>query len=383
MTDISITATELRDRFITEQGFIQRYVDFLSSKTEFFDSEVRRIIATLVRHKLMSFEDIVSISSRNNADIYGNARDFLNFMHLFVEKINLSLQDSKEQFEEITRAIKPAAKHEQEAWRNHVRYAANALEFDTSSQNVQRVRADVQSFTPVLLSEFGIDFPDNLLKSSQDVVDYTVKSALLFILRKKIRDLSYVTNKIEEIEIGARMSNPDTEINILRQSFIVLVTVFDATIFDMVRIALKRNFFKLMSLFPKQDKISLDSLGKYNSYRDFRDQVIEEQLKTKYLKDLLLFLEGQRVQCVDPSSGHKFVHLIEIINRRNIHVHNRGQVDERYLEKDNNGNPKYNIYNLSLGMIAQIDATYWNTANVLCGNCVTAVAQWADSQPVI
>jgi hypothetical protein len=250
-----------------------------------------------------------------------------------------------------------------------------------SSQNIEKVRSDIQSSIPTLLTEFGIDIPDLLLKSGRDVVEYTTKSAILLILRKRTKDLMYVMNKIEEIEISTRMSNPDNDINILRQSFIVLVTNFDATIFDITRVGLKRNFFKLIGLFSKQDKLSLESLDKYDSYTEFRDRIIEEQLKTKYLKDLLLLFENQRVQCVNPGSGYKFGHLIEMVNRRNIHIHNRGQVDERYLEKDNNNNPKYNVYNLSIGTIAQIDTRYWNAANILCKNCVTSIAQWAESQP--
>jgi hypothetical protein len=381
MTEISVTATELRDRFIIEQAYIQRYVDFLSSKTKFFDSEVRRIIGTLVRHHIIASEDIANISSKQNVDIYGNAQDFLDFIHLFTDKITSSLQKSKEYLDETMATIKPAAKHEQEQWRNHIRYAMNLLEFDMSSQNIEKVRSDIQSSIPTLLTEFGIDIPDLLLKSGRDVVEYTTKSAILLILRKRTKDLMYVMNKIEEIEISTRMSNPDNDINILRQSFIVLVTNFDATIFDITRVGLKRNFFKLIGLFSKQDKLSLESLDKYDSYTEFRDRIIEEQLKTKYLKDLLLLFENQRVQCVNPGSGYKFGHLIEMVNRRNIHIHNRGQVDERYLEKDNNNNPKYNVYNLSIGTIAQIDTRYWNAANILCKNCVTSIAQWAESQP--
>jgi len=185
--------------------------------------------------------------------------------------------------------------------------------------------------------------------------------------------------KSEELDIAIRMIKPEAEINVLRQGFILLMTIFDATMFDLMRVAISKDFFRLISIVAKQDKVSLESLSKYSTFDQFRNEIIEEQLKPKYLKDILTILDNQNVQYIDDTSGFKSIHLKEMIQRRNIHIHNRGRVDERYMERDSNGKPKYNIYNHAIGSIAQIDYQYWEMANRLCKDCVDYVASWIET----
>ncbi len=89
--------------------------------------------------------------------------------------------------------------------------------------------------------------------------------------------------------------------------------------------------------------------------------MIEDQLKKRYVKDLLGLLQALGVPCWDETKGDRPVQLVELVLRRNIHVHNRGIVDERYLESDpSSGKAKYNLYNLQLGQLAIIDDEYFN-----------------------
>ena len=172
---------------------------------------------------------------------------------------------------------------------------------------------------------------------------------------------------------------PDAEISVLRQGFITLMTIFDATIFDLLRVALRSDFFGLISAFGRNERVSLERLGQYSSFEDFQDEIIEEQLKSKYLKDILFILNSLGVSLVNPAAEERFIHLLELVLRRNVHVHNKGRVDERYLERDQNGTARYNVYNLSLGEVACIDQEYWSLANRLCRNCVVNVSKWATS----
>jgi len=139
------------------------------------------------------------------------------------------------------------------------------------------------------------------------------------------------------------------------------------------------DFFRLIGVFGRQEKITLQTLARYGNFEHFRDEVIEEQLKARYLKDLLFLLDELGLQCVDKARGERLVELVEIVIRRNVHVHNRGIVDERYLERNEQGTPRFSIYHLSLGIIAEIDAPYWEHANLLCRNCVENLASWVES----
>lgn len=80
-------------------------------------------------------------------------------------------------------------------------------------------------------------------------------------------------------------------------------------------------------------------------------------------------------------AGDRFVHLVELVLRRNLHVHNRGVVDERYLERHEKGTPRYNLYNLQLGSVAHIDQPYWERATRLCGTAVERLTRWVEARP--
>jgi hypothetical protein len=195
--------------------------------------------------------------------------------------------------------------------------------------------------------------------------------------------LQHALDQFEELQLIARYATPDAETNLLRQGFILLTTAFDATIFDLMRTKLRKDFFGLIGVFGKtgkqQDKVSLEDFAEAGSFQALRDEIIEEQLKKRYIKDLLFILDHLNVECVDKVAGDRYIQLIELAQRRNIHVHNGGVVDEKYLEADDKGTPKFNIFNLKLGDAAPIDEAYWGQANRLCKNCVARVAAWAES----
>jgi hypothetical protein len=206
-----------------------------------------------------------------------------------------------------------------------------------------------------------------------------VDHALHAKVHQRVDAMVYARQQFEEIEVLARMATPDAEINVLRQGFVLLMTAFDAAVFDLTRIAFRRKFFDLIGAFGKQEKVTLESLGEAGSFEAFRDDVIEEQLKKRYVKDLLGLLQALGVQCVDETAGDRPVQLVELVLRRNLHVHNRGVVDGRYLEFDPmTGKPKYNLYNLNLGDSAIIDDAYFQTAIRLCNNSVERLAKWSD-----
>jgi hypothetical protein len=175
------------------------------------------------------------------------------------------------------------------------------------------------------------------------------------------------------------MQQPDAEIYIHRQGFILLMTAFDAAVFDLFRVALTNDFFGLIGRIGRQEKISLERLGKFGSFEVFRDTVIEEQLKSLYLRDVLSILPTLGVDLLNAEAQDRFIDLYEMVMRRNLHVHNRGIVDERYLDRDQGGTPRYNIHGLSLGDLAVIDRPYWDKANRLCRECIFRVSKWAAS----
>lgn len=228
-------------------------------------------------------------------------------------------------------------------------------------------------------AEEGVDEEDRIPPGPlKALISLAMEHARHVWFRQRVDAMIYAREQFGELEVLARMAAPDAEINVLRQGFLLLLTAFDAAVFDLTRVAFGRRFFELVGAFGRQDKVSLESIAGDGSFGAFRDRLVEEQLRKRYVKDLLGLLQGIGVELVDPAGPDRPVQLIELILRRNVHVHNRGVVDERYLEADpQTKQPRSNLYNLKLGDVARIDAAYLETANRLCGNCVERLVKWA------
>lgn len=63
----------------------------------------------------------------------------------------------------------------------------------------------------------------------------------------------------------------------------------------------------------------------------------------------------------------KYANFIEMINRRNCHIHNNGVIDNSYLGINKiNDKPEFNIYNFSIGSYAEINRQYLDESLYYC-----------------
>jgi len=369
-----VTATDLRDRFIEEQEYLQNYIEFVQHKTAVFESQVTEVSNILSKYGLLKLERRsrawrVSYSYKELQQLHEQLQNTLPAIASELEKTKgelESLQEPPGLYSIDVRSPQGEC----------IQYMIDALEYDSSPANIETSCRDLMEQIKIHNQEMGDGDPSIY---TGDMVEYAVQGAVYILVSRKVNELDYALEQIGNIAIVLRMSAPDAEISVLRQGFITLMTIFDATIFDLMRVALTSDFFGLISAFGKSDKVSLEKLGQYSSFEDFRGEIIEEQLKSKYLRDILFTLNFLGVSLVNPGAEDRFIHLLELVLRRNVHVHNKGRVDERYLERDQNGTPRYNVYNLALGEVACIDQGYWNLANRLCRNCVVSVSGWVAS----
>jgi hypothetical protein len=77
-----------------------------------------------------------------------------------------------------------------------------------------------------------------------------------------------------ECDLLAKASRPESEINVPRQGFILLRTAFDAAVFDLARLALRRKFFALVGTLGKQEKVSLSDLTLAGSFEAIRGDLL-------------------------------------------------------------------------------------------------------------
>lgn len=362
----------LRNRFHEEQEYLQKYVEFLQFKTAVSKTDIRELSNILSKYYLLALKYETDWKSWNDPFELSELENIYSQLHGAKERIKSSLAEVETELN----AIKVPEGLRSTDMRSYegelIQFMLEGLDGDLSAVNIEAVKQEA-----IRQSEEIARMGDSKIPS-EDVLDFAMESAIYITKSKKHNELAYAYEKSNEIEIAVRMQRPEAEINVLRQGFVLLMTIFDATVFDLMRVALRKDFFRLIGVVGKQDKVPLESLNKYNSFDKFRDEIIEEQLKPKYVKDILAILENQNVQYVDSSTGFKAIHLKEMIQRRNIHIHNRGRIDEKYMERDNNGAPRYNIYNLAIGSVAQVDFSYWEMANRLCKDCVDYMADWIE-----
>lgn len=363
-------------RFLTEQEYVQRFVSFLDAKSAIGDSHITDISARLERAGLPSVQiDRRGTKWREPLSLE-QLDQLLAQMHDLLPGLTRSIDQAHQHFSSLTEPERFEEIESQPQMGEWISFFLETLDVDSTQDAIDAARRDAVDHLARERDEMG---HDTELLSSHDIDD-AIKCALYILSARKVDDLEYLHQSFQDLELASRIAQPHTQINILRQGFLLLMTTFDAAVFDLVRVALKRHFFRLIGSFAKQDRLSLDSLSNYQDFESLRDSVIDTQLKSRYLKDLLFLLHKLAVPLGNSVAPDPFAKLIELVLRRNIHVHNRGIVDDRYLERDDEGKTRFNMFDLKLGTLATIDNSYWQEANTLCSSCLHNIARWITSR---
>lgn len=146
-------------------------------------------------------------------------------------------------------------------------------------------------------------------------------------------------------------------INIYRQSFILLLTAFDAVVFDMAKILFCNKFFEIAPFINYDKKFSLADISKYENFEEFSEKTIDLIIAGKYIADLLEIIYKYKKDIFNIDGFDCYPTLMEIVQRRNLHVHKKGIVDEKYFTKGNGSE-----LGLQIGDYAVIDDAYFNKA---------------------
>jgi hypothetical protein len=366
---------EVRDRFTTEQNYIKRYMAFHDSRSSVDDRRIISLSISLQKHgfpklRYRSIPEMMnSFPSLSHQELLALVRS--------VDGLDTGVRDALAEGQALLWASPCGALPEDDFdLLDLVLEMVESVEIDLkimarlSACVVAKVKGRLREMISDAVKSEGA--PASCRGIPPAIVNEAVRTGVHCWLSNRVEELEAILAEFEEIRIIARTASPDAEINILRQGFILLMTAFDAAIFDLVRVALCHKFFSLARAFGKQDKISVSDIAEVGSFDALRDRLIEEQLKKRYIKDLLVLLNNHwGVVCVDPAGTEKFERLIELVLRRNLHVHNRGVADSRYVSD-------MNLDGLQLGDVAVIDEAYWEMANKLCKDCVERVAAWAS-----
>ena len=161
---------------------------------------------------------------------------------------------------------------------------------------------------------------------------------------------------LDRLAATMRMLNVTANSNIYRQAFVNLFSIFDAYVFDY----LKNYFFNhidKLEYFLGGEKIKLpyEDVFKNSTIDEAKDDFIRKKFEGKYIKHLLKALYRSNNAVFD---GIEYSKLMEMVNRRNIHIHNKGIVDDHYIEE-------FNIYSYDTGEYAAITKQYFDSATII------------------
>jgi hypothetical protein len=334
------TARDVSERFAGEQEYIERYVEFLSAKSSIYDEDVWELGTILQRHHLARFPR--EHPREGHAYSPEETATLLSSIQTIAPGVERAIEEQEKRVEAVAKPDENASTADHRLLGEWIDYMVDALTGDEDTDQEEVAPETIQNLRRHALAHqeedrLG-DGDDDAV--NPDLIDNAIRWAVYIKTKRRLNTLRFIKDRFAEVQLAARVADPQAEINVLRQGFILLMTAFDAAVFDLVRVALRNRFFALIGSFGRQEKVSLERLGSFGNFEAFRDQIIEEQLKVRYLKDLLFLLNGLDVNCVDEGAGDRFADLIELVLRRNVHVHNRGRVDERYLERDSKGQPQ-------------------------------------------
>ena len=189
-----------------------------------------------------------------------------------------------------------------------------------------------------------------------------------------IDDMRRFENELSEYLTLFNVMYYKSPLNIYRQSFILLMTAFDAAIFDITEIVLNNHFFEFCNANENllKDSYKLKEIARFGSFENFKADIISKILKDNYASGLLKMLHIYNPDYFIDDNGVEYYNSIcEIIARRNLHIHKRGIVDEEYFIQ-----AQGNEYNFAIGDIAYIRSEYYLNATaylecLICKLCDT------------
>ena len=83
-----------------------------------------------------------------------------------------------------------------------------------------------------------------------------------------------------------------------------------------------------------------------------KSDYVEQKFDGKYIKQILVQIKNKYPNVLE---GIEYKNIMEMVNRRNIHIHNQGVADARYIEN-------FNIFGLEINDYAQISKQYFLNA---------------------
>jgi hypothetical protein len=243
------------ERFSTELDYIKRYVGFLESVTAIDDGHVRGLLRLLSRYELPVLEGAARHRRFGEAYSIEEVSDIVEEMERVEPQLSEFIASAEAALEACPRPDGFGAidvRTNVGEWIEHARHNLP----DNSDASMDLLRSQIRDHNRRLIDEYGED-GDYELTPHGDVA-IIVDATRFVIAHDRLNGLLEISDRVSELDLVCRAGRADTELNVYRQGFLLAMTAFDATAFDLVRGILTSSFWKLISRFPSKRKISVD-----------------------------------------------------------------------------------------------------------------------------
>lgn len=338
-----------KDNIVSVNEYISHIVDMFINLCKSNDEQV---------HPIDAIDGL--LSSKNVNDYISEIREEANITK---EKIEFDLEKYNDKIKTVEDSVSPEN-------------IAEIRLYESLIEDVKKGKTETNELydsAKGLLEVYFILFGDKqegekylFLDNDDDRIYAIISMALNDFYKSKFIELNNNRNYLQNILNSLNLFDTNNLMCIYRQAFIQTMAYFDFCVFELMRKSMFDNFeFWIKQI--NDDKIKFSEIAKFSSFDELKSNIIEDILKKYYVKDLLCLCKKVDSNLFVIGEHDVYAEIREIINRRNIHLHNNGLVDDFYI-KD------FNIYSFSADDYLTIDENYLNRTFYLTEKIVDSIS---------
>ena len=310
-----------------------------------FNSELisQQLIFDYFENKFFSdFSKTVKILSLPETDEEKIFTDNQNFINIINNKIESYIENNQiREFVELLEWVKNV--DQREPLGEIINFIIESLE---NGEKIDKIVLQLKK----LINE--INQQNNNKDYNIKDIEKCVNAALIIVNNNNFNKIEENINYLESFRSCLRIFDILEASNIYRQSFINVVSIFDALIFDILKNYFMKNIKLLENFFNSSVnklKIDFQDIIKFNNFQELKAFLVNLKFEQVYLSKIIKYLNNFDNAFFE---DNEFEQLLEIINIRNIHIHNKGVIDKKFLDEG------YNLKKFKLGQTAVIDKSF-------------------------
>lgn len=210
--------------------------------------------------------------------------------------------------------------------------------------NIEELKVELEE-TNKLNGENYYSFTDKELEE-------IIISAQVIFDNRRNNELYEQETAVEALKTSINLVDNKSSSNIFRQSFINIFSIFDAYIFESLKLYFCKKPHELECFLEIKNndkvRVNIEDVLLFENIEELKESMIHRQFDGKYLSEIIRKLKKYNS---DLFSEIDYPALMEMIERRNIHLHNKGFADSKYCTS-------FNIYKFNIGDYAYIDSEY-------------------------